>query len=103
MNVLAARDKLTRYRSAHPGKISQVVEAELVNEGAAIAAAGAIEYLESVFLGQRVLPFAIWDVADTFVISSGHGSATEGGSRSSANAGKRMVLDATALCALEVL
>mmetsp|Transcript_6228 Transcript_6228/g.11330 ORF Transcript_6228/g.11330 Transcript_6228/m.11330 type:complete len:1097 (-) Transcript_6228:71-3361(-) len=97
LTTLAAKDRLARYRGAHPGKFSQAVEAELLDESTAIAAAGAIEYLETVLLGKRVLPFAIWDVADMTTGGGGTAESTPG-----SNAGKRMVLDATALSALEV-
>lgn len=93
-----ARDKLEQYRKAHPGKIPDHVETVLKSEGAAMATAGALEYLEVVMLGQRVLPFAIWDV-----VASLFGSQNAGVETASDTAGKRLVLDATALAALEIL
>nr|QDO16203.1 DNA mismatch repair protein MSH6 [Lingulodinium polyedra] len=94
--AMAARDRLQRYRGAHPGRLPEAVERILNDDGAAIAAAGAMDYLDAALLGNRVLPFAVWDTLDAVCSSSqatGQGPST----------GKRMVLDATALAALEVL
>jgi DNA mismatch repair protein MSH6 len=97
---LAAKERLQKYRSAFPEKLSQV-EAVLAQESAAVAAACAMEYLESALLGQRVLPFAGWDLLTNACMSSSEVPA--GVAASEANVNKRMVLDATAISALEVL
>jgi len=104
--ALAARDRLGRYRSAYQGRLSAAVESALSDDGAAIAAAGAIGYLESVMLDQRVLPIATWDLVD--LPTSGSASASLAGkddtiASPSPDAVRRMVLDANALAALEVL
>lgn len=95
-NVLAARSTLESYRTAHPGKLTVQVEALLANDGTALAVSGALRYLESVLLGQRVIPFAMWGTVDL-------PSALSQGGPAPTNVCKRMVLDATALSALEIL
>jgi len=94
VGLMAARDRVGRYRQAHPKKIPEAVEATLAEDGAIIAASGVMAYLEEVLLGSRVLPFAIWDVLDAGVRPSVPGAC---------GPSKRLVLDATALSALEVL
>jgi len=93
--IMAARDRLAKYRASQRDKLSESVEAALQYESTMLAGAGVLDYLDSVLLGQRVAPFATWDVLDA-VCSSSQVSGT-------AKSGKRMVLDATALSALEVL
>jgi DNA mismatch repair protein MSH6 len=104
---LAAKGRLQSYRTAHPGKLVPEVEATLTNgarDSSTIAAAGALEYLEDVLLSGRVLPFAVWQVLDMPSGLSVDASLEEKtADRSVVTAGKRMVLDATALGALEVL
>ena len=56
-----------------------------------MAAAGMMEYLEGVLLAERLLPFAVWEVLATVTTASTRASS------------KRMILDATALSALEVV
>lgn len=95
-NALAAKDKLAKYRSAYPEKFATSVEAVLSEDSATIAAAGILSYLENALLGQRILPFAIWDVVDL-------GCNLTQSANCGPNVNKRMMLDATALSALEVL
>jgi len=99
IGLIAARQKLQVYRSAHPGKLPSTVEDLLASDSAAIAAAAALAYLESCLLGPRVLPFAIWECLD----SASNLLCGTGSSPSKDAAGRRMVLDATALSALEIL
>lgn len=91
--ILAARNRVAKYRTAFPGKLPASVESALAEDGSMMAAAGAMEYLETVLLGQRVLPFAVWDTLDAAACGPG----------AVASSRKRMVLDATALVALEIL
>ena len=58
-------------------------------DSAVIAAAGIMDYLEAALLAERLLPFATWDVL-----------ATAAKTRTNS---QRMILDATALSALEVV
>lgn len=97
VSVMAARDRLQKYSKDHPEKLSQAVQGELASELAVVAAAGAMDYLDSVLLGKRVLPFAIWDIADMPT-----GVEQPNVQHASSATGKRMVLDATALSALEI-
>jgi DNA mismatch repair protein MSH6 len=99
LSALAARDRLERYRAAHPGKLTPAVEEALRQEGPAIVTAGAMKYLEDVLLAQRVLPFATWEVMNTSSVEA-LGNEVEA---LSPTAGKRMMMDAAALGALEVL
>merc|ERR1719401_3019898 len=98
LSLLVVRDRLSKYKQANPGKLPEAVEAILAQDGAGIAAVGAMVYLESVLLGQRVLPFATWDCLDGSAPSA---VAPNGGA--SKSAGQRLMLDATSLSALEVL
>jgi len=96
-STLAARDRMSRYNAQHPGKLPEPVSALLASsESALCAAAGALCYLEAVLLGSRVLPYAVWDMLE---VPCGPQAAQAKASESS----KRMVLDATALSALEIL
>eukprot|EP00927_Polykrikos_kofoidii_P077723 TRINITY_DN74640_c0_g1_i1.p1 TRINITY_DN74640_c0_g1~~TRINITY_DN74640_c0_g1_i1.p1 ORF type:complete len:1129 (-),score=184.22 TRINITY_DN74640_c0_g1_i1:476-3862(-) len=103
---MAARERLEKYRRDHPGKMPPAIEKvlESYRGSAAIAAAGALEYLADVLLSTRVLPFAIWEElslpsAAGRTDSSTVVVATERGRCST----RRMVLDSTALAALEIL
>jgi len=98
--VVVARSRLDRYRHEHPGKFTACIETALQSEGTALAAAGTMAYLESVLLGQRILPFAMWEPLD--LLGAAEAVDQQAGQRSG-SAGKRMVLDATALSALEIL
>eukprot|EP00933_Yihiella_yeosuensis_P023297 TRINITY_DN1814_c2_g5_i1.p1 TRINITY_DN1814_c2_g5~~TRINITY_DN1814_c2_g5_i1.p1 ORF type:complete len:1116 (+),score=272.77 TRINITY_DN1814_c2_g5_i1:55-3402(+) len=99
--LLAARDRLNRYRHASPKALTQSVEAVLsAQDSATLAASGAMEYLEVVLLGQRVLPFATWDVLE---IAAAQNALNEPKDASKARCPQRMILDATALSALELL
>jgi len=102
LTQLAANGKLASYRKAHPGKIPAHVEEVIKADAgsAATAAAGALEYLEDVLLSSRVLPFAVWDVLDLPTAPPANQPTDR---PKSTSVGKRMVLDATALSALEVL
>lgn len=96
-DAMAARSTLSKYRLAHPDKFPEALQTILAQDGATIAAAGVIKYLEMALLAKRVLPIAIWDVlAPTFNPLQDGVARTSGISR-------RLVLDATALSALEVL
>lgn len=95
LDLLAAKEELRQYRTAHPGKLTEDIETTLKEDGPAVATAGAFEYLRNALLGKRVLPFATWGLLDTLCSSQ---QATTPGP----NVSKRMVLDATALNALEV-
>lgn len=97
-SAMAAKDKLARYRREQPGRLPEAVEALLGPESTAVAVVGAMEYLEGALLGRRVLPFAVWDVLDRVCSPSGTRDASGPSFGPS-----RMILDATALSALEVL
>jgi len=97
--AMAARDRLARYRREQPGRLPEAVEALMGPDSLAMAVAGSMEYLEGALLGQRVLPFAVWDVLDRLCSTSSVTANSAGPS----TVGKRMVLDATALSALEML
>lgn len=98
--LMAAKDRLQKYRAAHPGLLPEAVESELTTKDIAImAAAGAMEYLESVLLGQRILPFAIWAPLDNVCAAT----TSQPEDTKARPTSKRMVLDATALSALEVM
>mmetsp|Transcript_33952 Transcript_33952/g.54046 ORF Transcript_33952/g.54046 Transcript_33952/m.54046 type:complete len:1088 (-) Transcript_33952:208-3471(-) len=94
--LLQAREALSIYKNDNPGKFDASIEAVLREDGPAIAAAGAFSCLKDALLSSRILPFATWGLLDTVCNSQ------EVNSRS-ADTGKRMILDATALSALEVL
>mmetsp|Transcript_30510 Transcript_30510/g.85568 ORF Transcript_30510/g.85568 Transcript_30510/m.85568 type:complete len:930 (-) Transcript_30510:117-2906(-) len=98
-SALAARDRLGRYRHSHPDKLTPAVEEVLQQDSAAVATTGVMKYLEETLLAQRVLPFATWEVLGTL----GLGGAPAEAEALPAAAGRRMVLDAAALGALEVL
>ena len=84
--LLAARERLSRYRLQHPEALKQV-ESLLGEDCASMAAAGLMEYLTTGLLAERLLPVAHW--------SCGHAYGQDGP--------RRMVLDATALAAIEVV
>ncbi|CAK9036862.1 unnamed protein product [Durusdinium trenchii] len=91
--LLAARNRLSKYRAEHAAHavFNEEVEALLLQDcadSAAIAAAGLMEYLATGLLADRLLPVALWTVL---------------GSSGNAGGGQRMVLDATALSAIEVV
>ncbi|CAJ1446347.1 unnamed protein product [Effrenium voratum] len=88
--LLAARDRLSKYRSAHPKAFPEEVETLLIQESAVIAAAGIMEYLTTALLSDRLLPVATWSTVET-------------SARNQRASSRRMVLDATALSALEVV
>eukprot|EP00928_Gymnodinium_smaydae_P054590 TRINITY_DN38335_c0_g1_i1.p1 TRINITY_DN38335_c0_g1~~TRINITY_DN38335_c0_g1_i1.p1 ORF type:complete len:1104 (-),score=166.63 TRINITY_DN38335_c0_g1_i1:293-3604(-) len=106
-SIMAARDRLARYRHAHPGKLPEHVDAILKSfESTTIAAAGALEYLEEVLLSSRILPFAVWepiDLPSAPPAQSSQSTVDMPKTVSVSSLSKRMVLDATALSALEVL
>jgi len=87
--LLNAREKINKYRAAHPKAFNPAVEEALTQDSAVIAAAGIMDYLEAALLAERLLPFATWDVL-----------ATAAKTRTNS---QRMILDATALSALEVV
>ena len=62
-----------------------------------MAAAGLMAYLTSSLLSERLLPMALWSVLD------GASTASKAGPAGPAGPGPRMVLDATALAAIEVV
>merc|ERR1719440_1228475 len=68
-DLMAAREELRKYRTAHPGKLTDEVEALLKNDGAAVAAVGAFSCLHGNLLGNRVLPFATWGLLDSLCSS----------------------------------
>jgi len=93
--LLAARDRLNRYRKDHPDALKAVEAVLAAQDSTSLCAAGVMDYLEAVLLGQRVLPFATWELLDAATgVSAGGGSSPQL---------QRMVLDATALSALEVV
>ena len=59
-----------------------------------MAAAGLMAYLTSSLLSERLLPMALWSILD---------GASKAGPAGPAGPGPRMVLDATALAAIEVV
>lgn len=94
--LLGARDRLQKYRTEHP-KIFGDVENLLTEDSVTMAASGLMDYLSNSLLSERLLPVAIWSrLAPTL----GTNDAASGGS---APLGQRMVLDATALSAIEVV
>jgi len=95
LDLLLAREELRKYRVTYPGKLDEEVEGVLKEDGPAVATAGAFACLRGALLGNRILPFATWGLLDSVCSSS---QATAPGP----NVSKRMVLDATALSALEV-
>lgn len=102
---IAARDRLEQYRRAHPGKLSPSIEAVLSSHGGSVtaAAAGALEYLGDVLLSSRVLPFATWEVLSMPSGAARTANEVEPTAKEGPSVGRRLVLDATALSALEVL
>lgn len=64
-----------------------------------MAASGLMDYLSSSLLSERLLPVAIWSRLAPMTL--GRDDATAAGS--AAMLGQRMVLDATALSAIEVV
>eukprot|EP00441_Pelagodinium_beii_P045925 CAMPEP_0197623760 /NCGR_PEP_ID=MMETSP1338-20131121/3699_1 /TAXON_ID=43686 ORGANISM="Pelagodinium beii, Strain RCC1491" /NCGR_SAMPLE_ID=MMETSP1338 /ASSEMBLY_ACC=CAM_ASM_000754 /LENGTH=1113 /DNA_ID=CAMNT_0043193827 /DNA_START=23 /DNA_END=3364 /DNA_ORIENTATION=+ len=96
--LLAARDRLNRYRTAHPKALPKSVEEILgAQDSATMAAAGVMDYLQAALLGERVLPFAIWEALEVATGASSRGENAKDKPRA------RMVLDATALSALEIV
>ncbi|CAE7859015.1 MSH6 [Symbiodinium necroappetens] len=87
--LLKAREMMNKYRAAHPKAFNPAVQEVLTQDSAVIAAAGIMDYLEAALLAERLLPFATWDVL-----------ATAAKTRTNS---QRMILDATALSALEVV
>ncbi|CAE7755350.1 MSH6 [Symbiodinium microadriaticum] len=87
--LLKAREMMNKYRAAHPKAFTPAVQEVLTQDSAVIAAAGIMDYLEAALLAERLLPFATWDVL-----------ATAAKTRTNS---QRMILDATALSALEVV
>ena len=83
--LLHAKERLSRYRVQHPEALQQV-ESLLSSDGATMAAAGLMEYLTTGLLAERLLPVAQW--------TPGHAAG---------DGPRRMVLDATALAAIEVV
>jgi len=96
-SLLVARDCLARYRKEHTDKIPTDLEALLQHDECAQAAAGVIEYLNSVLLGRQVLPVAQWEVLPA------SGEISQSGQSNERSSSQRMVMDAAALSALEVL
>lgn len=96
--LLSAKDCLRQYQCKHPERIPPAVEATFTSsESSLMAAAGALGYLQSVLLAERVLPFAHWDNCDAGGMGQQNGTGRLG------TASRRMVLDATALGSLEIL
>jgi len=93
--LLAARQRLSKYRLEHPDKISSSLDGLLAHDDTVQVAGGVIEYLESVLLGKQVLPVAQWEAM--------HATIESKQSQSVRGIGTRMVMDATALSALELL
>jgi len=94
-----ARRGLERYRQAHPDKFSAEIEAIMAHDSVAAAAGGVLEYLESVFLASRVLPFAVWDPLEM----PGAKAVVNDAPQTAVQFDKRMIMDAIALSALDVL
>lgn len=90
--LLGARDRLRKYRQEHPQIFSEAVEKVLTQDSATLAAAGLMAYLTNSLLSERLLPMALWSVLD--------GAASKAAGPGPA---PRMVLDATALAAIEVV
>ena len=69
-----------------------------------MAASGLMAYLSSSLLSERLLPVAIWSgLAPVTLGRDDSPTAGTGGSGGSQLVGQRMVLDATALSAIEVV
>merc|ERR1712232_691128 len=56
-DLMSTREQLRKYRTAHPGKLTEEIEAVLKDDGPAVATAGAFACLYGNLLGNRVLPF----------------------------------------------
>jgi len=104
IDALAARNAVSKYRLAHPDKLVGSVDTLLNEEGAQMAVANAFKYLEMALLSNRVLPVATWEaLSSSFDPLTSSPSSSEGGSSSSSSSSRRLVLDATALSALEIV
>ncbi|CAJ1445823.1 unnamed protein product [Effrenium voratum] len=86
--LLAARDRLSKYRSAHPKAFPEEVETLLIQESAVIAAAGIMEYLTTALLSDRLLPVAV-----EFLIQNGELAQQLRTSLKKCIAGSKMPID----------
>ena len=68
-----------------------------------MAASGLMAYLSSSLLSERLLPVAIWSGLAPVTLGRDDATAGAPGSGGSQLVGQRMVLDATALAAIEVV
>lgn len=86
-----------------PGCFAQQKTPPPQKDSVTMAASGLMAYLSSSLLSERLLPVAIWNGLAPVTLGRHDATAGTGGSGGSQLVGQRMVLDATALAAIEVV